>query len=94
MVTGDETRFTAVMLIQKPILRSGSQKHRPYPKKSRQVRSNVKVTLTVFFDCEDIIHHEFLPRGQTVNKEYYLKVMQRLREAMRRKRPDFWRGKK
>jgi len=61
-------------------------------KKSWQVRSHVKVTLC--FDCEDIIHHELLPRGQTVNKEYYLKVMQRIREAMRRKRPDLWRGKK
>jgi len=25
--------------------------------------------------------------------EYYLKVMKRLREAVRRKRPDLWRGK-
>jgi len=92
MVTGDETGLTAVMLIQKPILRNGSQKHHPYPKKSWQVRSIVKVTLC--FYCEDIIHHEFLPRGQMVNKEYYLKVMQRLREVTRRKRPDLWRGKK
>jgi hypothetical protein len=28
-----------------------------------------------------------------VNKEYYLKVMNRLREEMRRKRSDLWRGK-
>jgi hypothetical protein len=34
--------------------------------------------LTVCFDCEGIIYHEFLPRGQTVNKEYYLRVMKRL----------------
>lgn len=26
--------------------------------------------LTVFFDLNDIVHHEFLPWGQTVNKEY------------------------
>lgn len=38
----------------------------------------------MFFDCEGVIHHEFLPRGQTVNKKYYLKVMERLREAVRR----------
>ena len=25
--------------------------------------------LTVFFDCNDIVHHEFLPQGCTVNKE-------------------------
>ena len=28
------------------------------------------------------MHHEFLPGGQTVNKEYYLGVMRRLREAI------------
>jgi len=30
-----------------------------------------------------IVHHEFLPEGQTVNKEYYLGVMRCLREAVR-----------
>jgi hypothetical protein len=48
--------------------------------------------MTVSFDCEGTMHHEFLPHGQ--NKEYYLKVTQRLRGALRRKRPDLWRGKK
>jgi hypothetical protein len=53
------------------------------------------VILTVFFFyCDGIIHHEFLPLGQTVNKEYYLKVINRLREAVRRKRPHLWRGEK
>jgi hypothetical protein len=28
---------------------------------------------TVFFDCEGIIHQEFLLRDWIVNKEYYLK---------------------
>ncbi|UYV63741.1 hypothetical protein LAZ67_2005472 [Cordylochernes scorpioides] len=46
--------------------------HEPRPKKARQVRSNVKVLLTVFFDCRGVVHHEFLPQGRTVNKEYYL----------------------
>jgi len=50
--------------------------------------------LTVCFECEDIIHHEFQPHGQTVNKEYYLRVIKRLREAVTRKRPDLWRLKK
>jgi hypothetical protein len=49
--------------------------------------------LTVFFDCKGIIHHEFLLHGQMVNKEYYLMVLKRLREAMKRKRSDLWRGK-
>ena len=47
--------------------------------------------LTVFFDSKGVLHYEFLPKGRTVNKEYYLEVMQRLREAVRSKRPDTWR---
>ena len=56
------------------------------------MRSNVNVMLTVFFDFNGIVHHEFLPRGQTVNKEYYLQVQRRLREAIRKKRPDLWKN--
>lgn len=68
----------------------------PRPKKARQVRSNVKVMLTVFFDFNGIVHHEFLPQGQTINKECYklqlgnLQVQRRLREAIRKKRLDLW----
>ncbi|UYV61065.1 AGO3 [Cordylochernes scorpioides] len=67
--------------------------HEPKPKKARQVRSNVNVLLTVFFDCRGVVHHEFLPQGKTVNKEYYLQVMRNLREAIRQKRPDLWKNK-
>lgn len=62
----------------------------PKPKKARQSKSKVKVMLTVFFDYEGVVHHEFLPEGQSVNKEYYVAVMRRLREAIRRKRPNLW----
>ena len=41
-------------------------------------------------DYRGVVHHEFLPEGQNVNKEYYLGVMRRLREAIRQKRPDLW----
>lgn len=62
-------------------------------KRSRQSRSKIKVMLTVFFDYRGVVHYEFLPPGQTVNKEYYLSVMRRLREAIRLKRPDLWKDK-
>ena len=55
------------------------------PKRPLQSRSKVKVMLTVFFDCRGVVHYEFLPTGQTVNKEYYLSVMRHLREAIRKK---------
>lgn len=49
--------------------------------------------MTVFFDFHGVVHSEFLPEGQTVNKEYYLAVMHRLRETIRKKRPELWQNK-
>ena len=63
-------------------------KNKPKPKKPRQSRSKIKVILIVFFDYRGVVHHGFVPEGQTVNKEYYLAVLRRLCEAIRRKRPD------
>ena len=34
----------------------------PRPKNARQVQPNVKVLLTVFFNCNGVMHHEFLPQ--------------------------------
>ena len=44
----------------------------------------------VFFDYHGVVQNEFVSDGQTVNKEYYLAVLRRLREAIHRKRPDLW----
>ena len=55
-----------------------------------QSRSHVKSMLIIFIDCEGVVHYEFSPRGQTINKECYVEVLKRLRDAVRRKRPRFW----
>ncbi|UYV79546.1 hypothetical protein LAZ67_17003073 [Cordylochernes scorpioides] len=44
-------------------------------------------------DEAGVVHHEFLPQGRTVNKEYYLQVMRNFREAIRQKRLDLWKNK-
>ena len=46
--------------------------------------------LVVFFDCKRIVHHEFVPRGQMINKQLYQEVLARLRDAVRRKRAELW----
>ena len=51
-------------------------------------RSEIKVLLAVFFDWEGIVHHEFVPHGQIVNKQLYQEVLASLREAVHRKRPE------
>jgi hypothetical protein len=46
--------------------------------------------LIAFFDAEGLVHHEFLPQRQTMNQTLYITVVQRLRDAVRRKRPHKW----
>ena len=91
IITGDETwvyEYDVEMEVQSSQWVSNTS---PRPKKACQVRSHVKVMLTEFSDSEGVVHYEFLlPQGRTVNKEYYLEVMQCLREAVRKKRPDAW----
>ena len=60
------------------------------PKKARQVHSNVKSTLIVFFDIQGIVHKEFVSPGQTVNGKFYCAFTKWLREGIRRKSPDKW----
>ncbi|UYV64880.1 hypothetical protein LAZ67_3002255 [Cordylochernes scorpioides] len=93
VITGDEAWVYGYDVETKVQSSQWKLPHEPRPKKARQVRSNVKVLLTVFFDCRGVVHHEFLPQGRTVNKEYYLQIMRNLREAIRQKRPDLWKNK-
>ena len=48
--------------------------------------------LICFFDQEGIVHQEFVPPGMTVNADFYCDVLIRLRESVRRKRPQKWRN--
>ena len=84
IITGDETWVYGYDPETK--FQSSQWKHpeSPRPKKARQVRSNVKV-MTCFFDSRGIVHHEYAPEGQTINEEYYLEVLRRLRAAVQKK---------
>ena len=64
----------------------------PRPKKARQVKSNVKTMLICFFDIKGLVHFEFVPQGQIVNQQFYLEVLKRSRDAVRRKRPKLSRS--
>lgn len=92
IITGDETWVFEYDMQTSQQSSEWRAKNEPKPKKPRQSKSKIKVMLTVFFDIRGVVHSEFLPEGQTVNKEYYLGVMRRLRENVRRKRPDLWRN--
>ena len=63
VITGDESWIYGYEVETKA--RSSQWKHTetPRPKKERQVLSNVKVLLTVFFDYHGVVHQELLPQG-------------------------------
>jgi hypothetical protein len=62
----------------------------PRPKKARQVKGKVKSMLNIFYDIKGIVHKQFVLAGQTVNSAYYCDVLWRLRESVRRLRPELW----
>jgi len=92
-MTGDETWVYGYDIETKMQSSQWMGKGSPRPKKARMSRSKIKVMLVLFFDWKGIVHHEFVPRGQMVNKQFYQGVLARLRDAVHRKRPELWENK-
>ncbi|UYV60389.1 K02A2.6-like [Cordylochernes scorpioides] len=87
IITGDETWVYGYDPETKRQSAEWRGQGEPRPKKSRILKSRNKVLLVAFLDNKGIVHHEYLPAGQTVIKEMYLSILRRLREAIRKKRP-------
>jgi len=64
-----------VMLKPRCNRHSGRGKGLHDQKKARMSQSKIKVMLVVFFDWKSIVHHEFVLRGQMVNKQLYREVL-------------------
>ncbi|UYV73316.1 hypothetical protein LAZ67_10002682 [Cordylochernes scorpioides] len=93
VITGDETWIYGFDSENTQQASEWRFKNEPRPKKARKAPSKVKVMLTVFFDYQGIVHHEFQQQGSTITADSYLGVLRRLREAIRQKRPELWRSK-
>ncbi|UYV67645.1 hypothetical protein LAZ67_5001444 [Cordylochernes scorpioides] len=83
IITGDETWVYDYDPETKRQYAEWRGQGEPRPKKSRILKSRNKVLL-------GIVHHEYLPAGQTVIKEMYLDILRHLREAIRKKMPEKW----
>lgn len=59
----------------------------PPPKKAKAVISSGKVLLTFFFDRQGPLLIEFAKRGETINSSRYCATLNRLRVAIKNKRP-------
>ena len=49
------------------------------PKESKN--EQIRTMLICFFDSQGIVHKEFVPPGQTVHKQYYCEVLERLKNV-------------
>ena len=62
-------------------LHSGS----PRPKKFRVQKSDGKVLVSTFWDQDGILPIDYLPKGRTINAEYYLSLLVQLEEIVKEK---------
>ena len=64
----------------------------PRANKACMSRSKFKAMLIVFFDVQGLVMAGRVPSGPTVNQQYYIKVLTKLSEHVRKKRPELWRN--
>jgi hypothetical protein len=92
VITGDETwcfQYDPETKRQSMQLKTDSRQ----PKRALMSRSQFKIILVCFFHHKGTVHYEFIAQGQAVNQQCYLEVLTKLRESVRRKRPELWHEK-
>lgn len=86
-VTTDETWVHHYIPESKIQSKQWTEKGSPAPKKGKAVKSAGKVMASVFWDSKGILMIDYLPKGQTINGEYYADLLDKLQVCIREKRP-------
>jgi len=60
----------------------------PHPKKFRVQKSAGKVLASIFWDPDGILLIDYLPKGQTINAEYYSSLLVQLKDILKEKRRE------
>ena len=89
VITGDESWMYGNGFESKAQSSQWKRPEEPRWKKARQVCSNVKVLLTVFFDCNAMACTLWILAAKSYG-QYLLEVMRRLGEVIRHKRTELW----
>ena len=58
----------------------------PRPKKFRVQKSAGKVLASIFWDLDGILLIDYLPKGQTMNAEYYSSLLVQMKDVLKEKR--------
>ena len=58
---------------------------KPRPKKFRAQKFAAKVLASTFWDQDGILLIDYLPKGQTINAEYYLSLLVQLKDILKEK---------
>ena len=65
----------------------------PRPKKFQVQKSAGKVLAPIFWDQDDILLIDYLPKGQTINAEFYSSLLMQLKDILKEKgRGKFTKG--
>ena len=87
IVTGDETLSHHCTPETKQDSMTWKHPSSPVAKKFKVMRSAKKIMGTVFWDSRGVLLFETLQPGETINAARYCQTLDKLREAIRRKRP-------
>mgnify|MGYP003416975832 FL=1 len=59
----------------------------PTPKRGKTQKSAGKILASVFWDTHGIIFIDYLKKGKTINNDYYVALLERLKDEIAKKRP-------
>lgn len=65
----------------------------PAPKRAKTQQSAGKVMASVFWDARGIIFIDYLEKGRTINSDYYIALLDRLKDEIAEKRPHLQKKK-
>jgi len=85
LVTMDETWLYHYGLETKQQSMEWQHSGSPHPKKIQVHKSAGKVLASMFWDQDGIILNDYLPKGQTINAEYYSSLLVQLKDILKEK---------
>jgi len=83
LVTTDKTSLYHCDLVTKQQSMEWRHRGSPQPKKFRVQKSAGKVLASIFWDQDGILLIEYLPKGQTINAEYYSSPLVQLKDILK-----------